>query len=408
MSTKNKVAPRNRRAMGVIAAPLLVMSTLAVASGCGEDNPLCCSEADFQVGGTINAEGEAGVALQAIADVAGIASASVDDLTTACRAIATDLGAPKDARDAADAEADKRAKMQAYCSLAVNAITEFKATAGGSISVQIAAPQCSASVSAKADCQGSCSGSASCDIQANPPTCEGGSLQISCSGSCTAEAGASVSCTGSCSGGCTGECTAEGGVECAGKCEGTCTTGTDDQGNCNGTCEGTCKTTAPAATCTGSCNGQCDASCEAEGGVDVKCDGSCDSEFEPLKCEGGTLKGGCEASVECEASCDASVQAKAECTPPSVEIVISGATDIQAAAKLKVVLEANLGLVASLRARLEGAVDVMGTLVGNVDANFLAEIKAACIPVVLTAAEGALSDFEASISASVNVVSSVN
>jgi len=408
MSTKNKVAPRkNRRAMGVVAAPLLMMGTLAVASGCGSDNPLCCSEDDFQVGGTITLEGEAGVALQAVADVAGIASASVDDLTTACRAIATDLGVAKADRDSAENIEDKRAKMQQYCTLAVNAIGDFKAQAGGSISVQIAAPKCSASVSAKADCQAKCSGSASCDIQANPPTCEGGKLEISCSGSCTAEGSATVSCTGSCSGSCQGECTAEGGVDCEGDCEGTCMGTLNADGTCSGQCNGTCKATAPGATCSGSCNGQCDAECQAQGDVAVKCDGSCDGDYEPLKCQGGELKGGCEASVECEGSCDASVQAKAECTPPSVEIVISGAADIQAAGKLKAVLEANLGLVASLEARLSGAVDVVGTLVANVNADFLADIKAACIPVVISAVEGAGADFEASISATGSVLGSV-
>ena len=410
MSTKNKVAQKSRR-IGALAAPMLLLGTLAVTNGCDEaglpGNPLCCEAGDFQVGGTVNAEGEAGVAMQAIADVAGIGSAAVDDLTTACRAIATDLGASKDERDAAEQIEDKRARMEAYCNLAVSAIGEFKATAGGSISVVIDPPMCSASVSAKADCQASCSGSVECDLEANPPTCSGGSLQISCEGSCTAEGNASVSCTGACDLECQGECTAEGGVDCAGECDGACMGTLGADGSCMGQCNGTCRTTAPGATCSGSCNGQCTGSCEAQGGVAVQCDGSCDGNFEPIKCEGGTLEGGCTASAECEASCDASVQAKAECTPPSVAIAISGAADIQAAGKLKAVLEANLGLVASLEARVTGAVQIVGTLAGNIDADFLVDIKTACIPTVIAAVGNALEDFEASVSASGSIIASL-
>lgn len=401
------------RHSAVLVTGFVGMTALGALAGCGEDglvppdNPLCCGAEDFQVGGSVSAEGEAGVAMQAVADVGGIASAAVDDLTTACRAMAEGLGASKADRDAAENIDDKRARMEAYCNLAVDAIGTFKAQAGGSISLDIQPPQCAASVSAKADCQAKCTGSASCDLEANPPTCEGGSLQISCSGSCTAEGGASVSCTGSCSGACDGECTAEGGVECAGECEGTCTGTLNADGTCSGNCNGTCKATAPGATCSGTCQGQCDAACEAQGGVDVQCDGSCDGEFEPLKCEGGELKGGCEASAECEGSCDASVKAKAQCTPPSVQIVISGAADAQAAGKLKAVLEANLGLVATIEARLSAAADVVGTLVANVDADLLVDIKAACIPVVIEAVANAGQDVTASVSASASIVGSI-
>ena len=38
-------------------------------------------------------------------------------------------------------------------------------------------------------------------------------------------------------------------------------------------------------------------------------DAGCDGDFEPLKCEGGELKGGCSVDAKCEANCDASVSA---------------------------------------------------------------------------------------------------
>ena len=407
-----------KRKLRLVTTPLITIGLLAFAAaapGCGEDNPLCCNEGDFQVGGSITLEGEAGVAVQAVADFAAIASASVDDLTGACRSIAEDLDTSAEERAAAEQNDDKRAKMEAYCNLAVSAIGTFKAQAGGTLSLQFDPPVCEVSVAAKADCQASCSGSASCDIEANPPTCEGGTLEISCKGSCTAEAGASVSCEGSCTGGCEGSCTASaGGVECAGKCEGTCSasamgsgTGIQADGTCDGVCVGTCEVTAPSAECSGTCSGQCDASCEASASASVTCDGSCDGEFEPLKCCGGSLKGGCEVDVKCEGNCDASIQAKAECKPPSISITFAGAADVEAAGKLKLVLEANLGLVAALEARLEGMFELTGTFVGNINADVLGEIKLACIPVVVSAVGEAASDVEASFTATGNVIGAI-
>lgn len=419
MDMKNEsLMNSGKRRFRRVTTPLALVGLLGVAvaaPGCGEDNPLCCNEGDFQVGGSITVEGSAGVAMQAVADFAAIASASIDDLTAACRTISEDLDASAEERAAAEANTDKRARMEAYCDLAVSAIGTFKAQAGGSISIDFQPPVCEASVSASVDCQAGCSGSVECDIQANPPTCEGGKLEVSCSGSCTGEAGASVSCEGSCTGECSGSCTADaGGVECAGKCDGTCSasamgggTGIQADGTCDGVCEGTCEVTAPSASCSGTCNGSCSASCEASASASVKCDGQCDADFEPLKCSGGELKGGCEVEAKCEANCDASVSAKAECKPPSIAIVIQGAADIEAAGKLKLVLEANLGLVAALEARLTGMFELAGTFAGSVDADVLAEIKVACIPVVIAAVTDAIEDVTVSVQATGSVMGSI-
>jgi hypothetical protein len=391
-----------------------IVATLATTS-C-DDNALCCTEGDFQVGGTITAGGEAGVALQAVADVAAVASASLDDLTTACRAIAEDLEAPAAERQEAAATEDKRERMDAWCNLAASAIVDFKARAGGSLTVDIQPPQCSASVSAKADCQASCSGSAECDVKANPPTCEGGKLEISCSGSCSAEGSASVSCQGGCDATCEGSCTADaGGVECQGRCDGTCTAsamgggdGIQADGTCDGNCEGTCEVVAPNAQCSGSCNGSCTGECSAQGDVAVKCDGTCDGDFEPLKCEGGELSGGCEVEAECDANCNASASAKAECTPARLDIAFSGNVDAEAAGKLRAVLAANLGLIVGIRARLEGMAEIVATLAGNINAEVLADVKVVCIPVVAAAIAGAVDDISGSISGSVMVMGSIN
>lgn len=384
--------------------------------GCSSDSPLCCTE--FKAGATIQANiggsAQAQVAVQAVADFSGIASAAVDDLTTACRSMAQDLDADKTKQDAAEAETDKTKKMTAWCNLAVTAIGTFKAQAGGTLTLVAKAPECKASISAKANCQAKCSVDGKCDIKANPPKCTGGKLEISCKGGCTAEASASVACEGSCEANCEGSCQASaGGVECKGKCEGTCKgaaqggtgTGIQADGTCDGTCEGTCAVTAPNVKCNGSCKGQCTGSCKATGSASIKCDGKCDGEFEPIKCEGGKLEGGCQVDAKCDANCDASISAKAECTPPSIELTFSGSADIQAAGKLEATLKANLGVVLAFKSRLEGMATLAGTITGNASA--IGDIKAACIPQVVAAGAAAVGDVQASASATASIAGSI-
>jgi hypothetical protein len=401
----------------VAGSILLASAALLSASGCEQiqdaQGAVCCTE--FQVGGTITADiggsAQSQVAAQAVADFAGIASAAIDDITAACRSIAQDLDAPKASQDDAEATADKRARMKAWCDLAVAQIASFKATASGTLSVQFTPPVCEASISAKANCQAKCSGSASCDLKANPPTCEGGKLEVSCAGGCTASAGATVSCEGNCTAECQGECTAEGGVECAGRCDGTCEasgtgtgTGIQADGTCQGVCKGTCEVTAPSATCSGSCKGQCTGSCQATAGASVKCDGACDADYEPLKCSGGELKGGCQAEASCEGSCDASVKAKAECRPPEIKVVITGAANVDAAGKLKATFESNLGVILAFQARLEAMAGIAASFSANIGA--VADVKAACIPAMIVAAGEAAKDLQVSVTATASIATS--
>jgi hypothetical protein len=406
----------NRFKACLVAATMLALPI--VTNGCSSvadaQAAVCCTE--FKAGGTVDAKigggAEANVAVQAVADFAGIAAAGVDDITTACRNIATDLDADKAKGDAAEQTVDKRDKMKAWCTLAVETIGTFKGKAAGTLSVEVKPPVCSASISAKANCQAKCSGSASCDVKANPPKCTGGSLEVSCKGGCTASGSAEVKCEGSCSADCHGDCTVQGGIECTGKCEGTCEakagvagSGAQADGTCKGTCKGTCSVTPPGVMCTGSCKGTCTAKCQGSATASVKCDGKCDADFEPLKCEGGKLEGGCMASAKCDGNCDASVSAKAECQPPSVAIVFAGAADIQAAGRIQATLEANLPLIFAFKARLEGMAKLTATITGNADV--IVDIKAACIIQVAAAAAAAVQDVTESASVTVSVVGSV-
>ena len=413
-----------------LRSALALVGTLAIpalTNGCGDDNPLCCNE--FKAGATIGAEiggsAQAQVAVQAVADFAGIANAAITDLASACRSIAEDLDADKATLDkvetdanAAKADDAQKIRMEGYCQAAISAIGTVKGQAGIEIKVNVQPPQCSASVSAKANCQAKCDVSGKCDIKANPPQCTGGKLEISCKGGCTGEAGASIACEGSCDANCEGECTGSpGGVECKGKCEGTCKgqaeggtgTGIQADGSCDGTCEGSCKATAPNVQCKGSCKGSCSGSCKATAGASVKCDGKCDGDFEPLKCEGGTLEGGCKVDAKCDANCDASVSAKAECTPPAITLDIvgqaSGEAGILAVGKLKATLEANMGVVFAFKSRLEGMAKLTATITGNASA--IGDIKAACIPQVVIVGTKAVADITASASVTGNLVGSV-
>jgi hypothetical protein len=400
-------------------APLLVAVALAlpiVTNGCSSvtdaQGAICCTE--FKAGATIDASigggAQAQVAAQAIADFSGIASAAVLDVTTACRSMAQELDAPAADQDAATAEKDQRKALSLWCSAAVKAIGTVKAQAGGTLTLEGTPQQCVASIGAAANCQASCSGSAKCDLKANPPKCTGGSLSVACKGECTAKAGASLKCTGSCSAECKGSCTAQGGVQCSGKCEGTCKgaaqggtgTGIKADGTCDGTCEGKCEVTAPGVTCTGSCDGECSGSCTGTAEASVTCDGECKADFEPLKCTGGKLEGGCQVEAKCEGNCDASVSAKAECTPPSVKVSFSGAANIQAAGKLQAVFEANLGVIFAFQARLEGMAKLTGTITGNADV--IVDVKASCIPAMIAAAADAVADVKASGDATISIV----
>lgn len=394
-----------------------------VVNGCSGDE-LCCTE--FVAGGTISAEiggsAQSQVIVQAVADFAGIANASITDLASSCRSIAEDLdvdaakrSAVETAAQAASPDDAQKIRMERYCQLAIEAITSVKAAAGVKVTLSAQPPKCELSASAKATCQAKCDVSGKCDAQASLK-CEGGRLEVSCDAACEPEvAGGSVGCEGSCAGSCEGSCAAQGGVACEGKCEGTCegaggagTSGVDAQGNCRGTCKGTCSATAPNVRCEGSCKGSCKGTCQLTApSAKIKCDGRCTGKAEPLKCD-GKLTGGCNVDAKCDASCDASLQAKAECTPPVVVVDVQGTASGEAAvaaiAKLKATFEANFGVVLAMRSRLEGMAKAGGVVLASGEA--IADVKAVCIPRVAVAAKKAAEDVGASADLSLKLVTS--
>jgi len=406
----------------VSALPLLALGAMMIpGAACGgDDNPLCCSENNFQVGGTITAEiggsAKSQVAAQAVADFAGVASAMVEDLSAACRNIATDLGVSREESDGALAGKEDKADIaQAWCGLAVGAIAKIKTEIGARVEVEVKKPECTVSASASLDCQAGCKVDANCNVSAELPTCEGGKLEVSCSGECKGEANASISCEGSCVGECTGGCQASGGVECNGKCEGTCEAsgsasgnGLEADGKCTGVCKGTCEVTKPGVDCSGSCKGSCKGTCKASAGASVKCDGSCQGTAEPIKCSGGKPPtASCEVDADCGASCNASASAKASCTPPAVSVTVEAGGSITGdaqlkLAKLKATLQANLSVVGVVKGRAGAMVGFAGTLQAN--AQGLVDIKPACIPTLAFAMVGAVKNVNASVSMAASLI----
>ncbi len=424
MTTKNRFTAQ--LALGA----LLLLPVLT--NGCDGDDPLsaaCCT--DFKVGADLSGadfgvdasiKGEFLAFAQAAADLSATATAALEEVSGACKAIATAGGANEDKIDEGEKKKpDERVTF--WCNLATARINAT-VKAQGALTVVVQAPKCEASVSAAANCQANCTVDASCDVKATPPTCEGGRMEVSCKGTCNVEASApTISCEGTCSGQCSGSCSAQGGVavDCDGQCEGTCSAsgggggggGIQADGSCKGKCDGTCTMRADAKiSCSGTCNGSCDASCTAAPGTaSARCDGKCEGEFEPISCKGGELKAACQMDAKCEANCNASVQAKAECTPPRVDVTFTGSMNAEVGLVLDA-LRLNLPtvfLVAESRGKafLDLIAKVSGSAQSVVDPGKLGVKGTACLGAIVPVMVAASANMSAAFNASVGVAGAV-
>lgn len=353
-------------------------STSSSSSSTSSGEPATCTE--FTVGAPVGIEiggsAESRVVVNAVSELAKSASEVRDELTAQCKQIATALEVDPSQASAADAKTDERAKLQAWCVLAVNSISSQKAKAGGTLQVQFAPSACRLKVADKAACQAECSAGAACDVKANPPKCTGGSLFVSCAGQCTAEAGSSVECEG---------------------------------GSCSGSCAGTCNgspTPQPPTACSGTCDGRCSGSCQALAGGRVQCAGKCNGDFDPIDCRGGQLEGLCKVEAKCDAACDMRTAVKASCPAPVLVVTTSGSANPSAAALLKSTLETVMPKVIAIKARTEVEVQLAGSFVGIVSG--VTDIKAACIPPVVKAAAQSVEDLTTAAQSSASVVGSIN
>ena len=382
---------RRFRPAPVLAIGMLALGASATLTGCDDlANPLdalCCS--DFDVGADLSgvdfeADATFNGWIQAVADFSGVASGMVTDLTGSCKALAIDLGAEDDGT----APSDPAAAVEFWCNLAVGQInTTVKAN--GSITIKAQPPACTVDFKAQASCEGSCQVDASCDPGTVEARCTGGELNVKCeggcSGSCKGSANLAVSCEGTCEG------------TCEGDCSGTCSA-QDGNGSCRGSCEGTCN---------GNCRGECAIDANANIECEGECSGSCSGTATAPKCEGKIDPPSCEVDADCNASCDASASAKAECKPPSIEIIATGNISVQAIGALKLHLP-NIFLAAKARAEaLVGAGEAVFTLSTKLDPGSLSGKAALCVVPAASAIATAFTNAEAGLSASLSVVASV-
>ncbi|WP_437315104.1 hypothetical protein [Sorangium sp. So ce385] len=352
-------------------------------------NDLCCR--DFTPGADLatvkwGLEGDSeliyGAFMQSVSDFTGAAGSIVVDVTSACQAIALDLG-----EDAATITATKPSERATqWCELALDALGE--ATADLSISVQ--PPSCTVDASVQANCEARCNANAACQltpaeiIARCDPAQLSGRCEGQCTGSCEGSANLAVNCDGTCEGTCEGTCDAECGGQPAGS-----------------ECRGECK---------GKCTGQCRGSCSFEGSANVQCNadcsGKCDVDFKAPKCRAQLTEPSvdCRANAECNGSCEASASARATCREPAVNI--EGGEDVEAVISTLRTNLPRLLVAAQARGRLllESGKAVV-TTAASLDAVATGSVKAgACILPATNAITQAVENIEASLTASTKVM----
>jgi len=352
-------------------------------SSCDE-NPLaavCCT--DYKPGtnmldvdwGISDAQENArfAVAIQAIGDFSGAATAMVTDLGTMCRNMAVELGEDPKAVDTND----PGQYTTEWCQKAVDQIATFK----GNITITYQEPQCSFSAEVQAGCEGHCDVSGSCDPGTVDVRCTGGELTVKCEGSCS------------------------------GHCDGSANVAVNCEGACSGSCEGQCDGTASSGSCAGTCSGKCRGSCEITGGAMLDCDGecrgSCMGTATAPKCTGELDPPSCDLDADCEASCKASASAKAECTPPAVEIE----GDASFAAQIAVLKKYLPGIITIGEARADILLtnaQAMVSVSGNLSAALSGDGKAVfCIIPAAASIADAVDNINVSLTASGAVVAGI-
>lgn len=383
----------------LVALPLVAaMGALPSLAGCQVLGDVACPEFAEDFGASLTSDVDINVKtfMEASGNFGVLADGMVEDVSTACIAIATAGGG--DATKWEGLEGDELVK--ASC-LEAQARIDAVLVAGISVQFLVEGGECHASINATSECYARCDVDGKCTPAQLEAKCEPGKLSggcsAECSGSCEAKAG-SVQCDGGCSATCSGNCSAE----CVGKCNGQDSTGVCDgtcdgqcQGDCVGSCSGRCEYSAPSATCEGTCHGECSV------------------EFTAPTCEGKFTPPECDLDVNCKANCEATVEAKAECTPPKVtyKVVAGGNADIDA---LAAAIQTNLPiLLVNTATRAEALIDTATTLATSADAIVsdtatLTTKGAACATVAAETALRASLSVKVSVQASVNVSSSAS
>ncbi len=381
----------NMRVTWRIAAFPLALAGLSVvpAMGCDKvselQNDVCCR--DFTPGADLatvewGPEGEAelnyGAFMQSVSDFTGAAGAIVADVTSACQAIALDLGA-----DVATITATKpNERAVQWCELAVDALGD--ATAGLSITFQ--PPSCTVDASVQANCEARCSANVECQLTPAEivARCDPGELSGRCEGSAPARARARP----------TWRSTARARA----------------RGRARARATAIAPRRPPAATAAASARATARASAvaRARSRPTQRCSATPIARARAMSSSRRRSAGpsssrrapSARGSAECSGSCEASASAKASCKEPAVNI--EGGTDVEAAIAT---LKANLPrllvvahargelLLASAEAVVQAGGHLEGAATGSVKAG-------ACLIPATNAITQAVENIQAGITGS--------
>lgn len=314
-----------------LAAPVLVAGAVVLgASGCSvvgaAENSVCAPDL------AAKAKAFEG-AVEALSTVSADMKAK---LAVACAGIATDLGqSPPDVGDGTGVSDDT---VTSVCDMASTAI-KAKIAATGHVVPVIQGGKCTVAAQAQFDCEAQCDVDGKCTTPTIEARCDPGELSGECDGTCMASAycegsaSAAATCQGSCDATCTGTC--------SGNCVGTCD-GNPSSTTCAGTCSGTCD-----KSCNGTCTGNCkiDANATVMCGASATCRGGCSVAYKNPTCEGTLKPPSCNLDAECESACSGTGTITATCSPPTIDVLVSGDTS------LKNTLEKNLPAVVSVAAQ---------------------------------------------------------
>jgi hypothetical protein len=349
---------------------LIALSTLGLLASCysgGVYGPLgatcpALSAADplsIRVSQNAVADAKVRTFLAASHDLVAVSVQMENEVLSACRAMAADLGVNPQQMNPSN-PSQPGAAAQAACA-AVAAQIDAIMRQGLSVRVQASPPQCQANLQAKANCEGVCS--AVVDPGRIVAECEPARLSGYCSGTCRGQ------CDANCQGQCQGQCSAQ---------------------STNGQCMGRC-----VGTCTGNCDGVCHASCQGS--------------WQSPQCQGYVQAPRVDA--ECNASCNARAEFQASCTPAQVSVTASHNADMvmRLARTLQVnmplLLHAELALGRRLAQSARVVVSVgsqLPRIVGQAGAQALA-----CIAAASNASVNASMRIDVSIQASASVTGKV-
>ncbi|MFO0616439.1 MAG: hypothetical protein U0414_27855 [Polyangiaceae bacterium] len=398
-------------ALLVLASPALMNCSALGGLVGAENNPDCSADFDAADFSKTSADANLKGFLDASAQFNKTVNKVEVDLVAACTELGKAIGVPDEELKHDELTGNGDGSKKVCGAVAKKISATIKGSADATISVEVGAPSCGASIDTLTKCWADCGSpiepgklEASCTEGKLSGECSG-----KCEGSCTVDAG--VECKGTCGGSCEGKCDAEMRGTCSGTCTGKCD-GKDSKGKCAGTCDGKCDA-AIKGSCSATCEGKCDASCTAKASAECKgtCEGHCDVEMKAPKCSGKFEPP--KVSIDCQAKCALDGVQHIECTPPSINVVAKGnvTTDLD---KLVLELKKHLPKVLTIalgsgKAIINGSAALAGKLEGLVSgAASLGIHTAGCVGFAAKAMGEAAGKISASVDVSVSVKASAS